>query len=163
MRKAPSSGPILPFPHLRMELVVRIDSFRAWLIRDRFACRAVYWESVCFRRYNAQPNCRPSPRMGMVQCWSHADRKSMTVPCLGRKNNLCVRNTNCPPDVTSPVQLQPSSQWRNVSRKVCNHFFSPSTRLIMFKINKSCKEHSPSKNQEITELHKSLSICGVDW
>jgi hypothetical protein len=38
MRKAPSSGPILPFSHLRVEFLVRRDSLRARLMWDKFAC-----------------------------------------------------------------------------------------------------------------------------
>jgi hypothetical protein len=50
---------------------------------------------------------------------------------------------------------------RGVSTKLCNRFFSL-TKLKVLKMDKSGKEHLPSKNHEIIELDKSLSVCGVD-
>jgi hypothetical protein len=41
-------------------------------------------------------------------------------------------------------------------------FFSL-TKLKVLKTDKSGKEHLPSKNYDIIELNKSLSVCGVDW
>jgi hypothetical protein len=37
------------------------------------------------------------------------------------------------------------------------------TEFEMLKAKKCDNEHLPSKNHEIMELDKSLSVCGVDW
>jgi hypothetical protein len=160
MRKAPCNGPIFLFPCLRVEFFVRIDSFRAQLMRNKLACRATYCDNICFRRYNAQPNCHLWPRMGIVQCCNCADRKSI-LSRVEVEKTIGAQETQI---VLRALLLLSSSNQvhdRSVNTKLCN-CFSSLTKLKVLKMDKSGKEHLPSKNHEIIELDKSLFVCGVD-
>jgi len=58
-------------------------------------------------------------------------------------------------------KLQPGSQlWGQDGVRQILFFFK---KLEVFKTHTCGKEHLPSKNHEITELDKSMSMCGMEW
>jgi hypothetical protein len=70
-------------------------------------------------------------------------------------------NVNRPPDYAYFVQALTRSTIVALGWSSINSFFFK--KLEVFRMDMWGNEHLPSKNHEIIELHKSMSVCSVKW